>query len=86
MILPTKRISQDRALLSVGADVLHLLEEPRTVSSLWEALQALRGEQRGAKPITYDWFALGLDFLYAIRVIEMEQGRLYRVTHDTSRV
>ena len=35
MILPTKRITAERALLGIGAEVLRLLEEPKTVSRLW---------------------------------------------------
>ena len=30
MILPTKRLSQDRSLLYVGAEILRLADEPKT--------------------------------------------------------
>ena len=35
MILPTKGLALDRALLSVGAEVLRRLDRPKTVSRLW---------------------------------------------------
>lgn len=87
MILPTKRVSQDRALLTIGADVLSLLEEePRTISSLWEAFQSARQGVKGVSPVTYDWFILALDFLYALKAVDFDQGRLKKVANDTSRV
>jgi len=86
MILPTKRVSQDRALLSVGADVLDLLEEPKTVSLLWDEFQGARVRTRGAKPLTYDWFVLALDFLYALQAIDLERGRIRKVASDTPRI
>lgn len=86
MILPTKRISQDRSLLSVGADILFLLEEPKTVSLLWEQFQRARATTAGTKPVTYDWFVLALDFLFALYAIELEGGRIQKVVNDTPRV
>ena len=38
MILPTKHIRPDRALIGVGAEVLGLLVQPMTVSGLWDAI------------------------------------------------
>ncbi|GHO94589.1 hypothetical protein KSF_046370 [Reticulibacter mediterranei] len=35
MILPTKRLGPERAMLTVGAEILSLLTEPKTVSRLW---------------------------------------------------
>ena len=50
MILPSKHLSGRRALLTVGGEILELLDRPRTVSSLWEEL-------RGAKEKpSYDAF------------------------------
>lgn len=86
MILPTKRISQDRALLSIGADILFLLREPKTVSLLWEEFQRAREGTKGTKTVTYDWFVLALDFLYTLHAIELEHGRIQRIVNDTSRI
>jgi hypothetical protein len=81
MILPSKHLSQDRALLTVGAHVLTFLARPMTVSALWEALN--RHEKRPAattRRITYDWFLLALDLLYALETIELESGLVSRRT------
>jgi hypothetical protein len=74
MILPTKRLHQNRALLAVGAEVLRQLDEPRTVSRLWDQMErAYRG--RAASPtLTYDWFVLSLDLLFALNAISLNQG------------
>src|SRR3546814_4724307 len=56
MILPTKHIRPDRALLAVGADVLGCLREPMTVSRLWDEIRAARADRTVSAPISYDWF------------------------------
>ncbi len=75
MILPTKRLHQDRALLSVGAEVLRRLDEPKTVSRLWDEVQA---KYRGRKTatLTYDWFVLALDLLFSVNAVTLANGRI----------
>ncbi len=51
MILPTKGIQADRALLAVGADILRLLDEPKTVSRLWDEMRAYRN--RNTQPVRF---------------------------------
>lgn len=80
MILPTKRLSIGRSVLAVGADILQLLNEPKTVSRLWDELKSGRAEKYNSQPITYDWFVLGLDLLYMMNAIEQDHGRVQRVT------
>lgn len=79
MILPSKHLSQDRALLSVGAHILTFLARPKTVSALWEEL-SIPSADLTAMPrrITYDWFLLSLDLLYALGTIELERGLVAR--------
>ncbi|HKI38442.1 MAG TPA: ABC-three component system middle component 6 [Gemmataceae bacterium] len=76
MILPTKRLGQDRALLAVGGEILGLLDEPKTVSRVWEELKRGRESCPDVAPITFDWFVLALDLLHAMRAVEWERGRL----------
>lgn len=71
MILPSKHISQEKALLSVGAKLLKVLTRPKTVSTVWEQV-------RLADSISYDWFVLALDLLYTIDAIEISEGLLSR--------
>lgn len=78
MILPTKHLSQDRALLGVGAEILHILTEPKTVSRLWDELKQTR-ETVKSYSLTYDWFVLALDFLFILNAIELEKGLIRRV-------
>jgi hypothetical protein len=78
MILPTKRLPQDRALLAIGADILLLLSRPETVSKLWEGIKKRRSDRGVSGAIPFDWFLLGISFLYAIRAIDFRDGRLHR--------
>ena len=76
MILPTKRLGVDRALLTVGGEIIRLLNEPKTVSRIWEELKRVRIAQGKRHSLSYDWFVLALDLLYAIGAIQLESGRI----------
>lgn len=76
MILPTKHLRPDRALLAVGGDLLISLREPMTVSRLWDDFRSKRGESGEPAPINYDWFVLALDLLFMINAIELDRGLL----------
>lgn len=77
MILPTKHIRPDRSLLGIGAELLRLLDRERTVSSLWEEVRVER-ERQGTSSISFDWFVMALDFLYAAGAIELLDDGLRR--------
>ena len=79
MILPTKHIRAERALIGIGGELLGLLREPMTVSRLWDEIRARRTIAEPAAPIRYDWFVLALDFLFMIGALEMRRGLLSRV-------
>jgi len=83
MILPTKRLSASQSLLAVGAELLRLLYVPKTGSGLWHEIKQERNTKPNA-PLSYDWFILALDFLYALNGVELESGRLRRARHDSS--
>lgn len=72
MILPGKHLRHDRAILGVGAEILARLDQPRSVSELWENVRTARG--RSATPLTFDWFVLSLSFLYTIAAVEDASG------------
>lgn len=76
MILPTKHIRPDRALLAVGADVLGCLGEPMTVSRLWDEIRVSRAGNPVAAPISYDWFVLSLDLLFMVDAVQFDRGLL----------
>lgn len=76
MILPTKGIPPRRALISVGAGILALLVEPKTVSRLWDEYR--RGDAVDAG-LTFDWFVLALDLLFTMDAIELHGGRVRKL-------
>lgn len=80
MILPSKHLPQDRALLTVGGHILTFLARPKTVSALWEELNKHDGNLTVTTPrrITYDWFLLALDLLFALGTIELDGGLVTR--------
>lgn len=82
MILPSKHLPPDRALLTVGGHVLTFLGRPKTVSALWEELNKHDLNLTATPPrrITYDWFLLSLDLLYALGTIELDSGLVARRT------
>ena len=74
MILPTKHIAQNEALIGVGATILAQLSGPRTVSSLWEDLRAEPNVG------TFERFVLASNLLYLVGAIDIQDGFLVRVT------
>ncbi len=79
MILPSKHLSQDRALLTVGALVLRHLQSSKTVSALWEDLKHSDSTEFGkVASLSYDSFVLCLDLLYAMNAIELVDGVICR--------
>lgn len=76
MILPTKHIKPDRALLAIGAEILACLREPMTVSRIWDELRSHRGEAPEHSAITYDWFVLALDLLFILKAVDFDSGVL----------
>jgi hypothetical protein len=76
MILPTKRLGPERAMLTVGAEILGLLTEPKTVSRLWDELGRAMSERSSTRIVNYDWFILALDLLYMLGSIEMDHGQI----------
>jgi hypothetical protein len=72
MILPTKHLSTRNSLLGVGAKILVHLYEPRTVTSLWDAVSKV------PEVATFERFVLALDLLYMLGAVEIEEGLLRR--------
>lgn len=78
MILPTKHVRPDRALIGVGAEVLGRLKRPMTMSKLWDDIRGRRTLLAPNAPIDYQWFVLSLDLLYVIGAVELERGLIRR--------
>ncbi len=78
MILPTKHMRSERALIGVGGQVLDILQEPMTISRLWDEIRARRSVEASYPVVDYRWFVLALDLLYTIRAVDLERGLIHR--------
>jgi hypothetical protein len=75
MILPTKHISEEQALLGVGAVLLQHLRRPQTVTSLWDSVR-----DNGVVG-TFERFVLALDLLHITGIVEFTDGMIIRDSH-----
>lgn len=78
MILPSKHLRSERALLTVGADILVKLERPCTVSKLWDDIREERRQKQAPTRLSYDWFILALCLLLILGTVSFEDGILKR--------
>ncbi|WP_275100171.1 ABC-three component system middle component 6 [Sedimenticola hydrogenitrophicus] len=79
MILPTKHLSPDRALISVASDVYGLIGKKSTVSSLWMDLKEKYQMKLRLGVVSYDWFVLSLDLLYVMGLIYWDDNNITKV-------
>ncbi|MQY18071.1 ABC-three component system middle component 6 [Nocardia macrotermitis] len=84
MITPTKGIAPDRSLLAVGAQIAMQLDQPRTVSQVWTKLREWRKANGHPAPISFGWFVLALDTLYALGSVEFADDLLVRRPADVT--
>ena len=68
MILPEKHLPLSRSYLNVGAVLLVSIDGRRTVSQLWDGTRGNPAIQ------TFDRLVLGLDMLYALGLVDMDDG------------
>lgn len=73
MILPSKHVPSNKALLTVGADILSLLDTPKTVSAVWDRLRA-KWDASDQLRFGYDWFVLALVLLHSMKAIDYRKG------------
>lgn len=76
MILPAKHIAAERSIMGIGAEILSVLENPKTVSETWIAVRRLRSDLD--LPLTFDWFVMALSWLYAVSAVRLEDDLLRR--------
>lgn len=80
MILPTKNISPDRALLTLAGRVFDRLNEPRTVSGVWDEIRS----QQKSRAVAYEWFILAVDLLYLMQLVQFDEDGLLRRSSERS--
>ena len=78
MLMPTKHIRTENALIGVGAELLILLDRDKTVSRLFSDLQEARREG-GMSTIHFDWFLLAVDFLFTIGAVRFDAGLIKKL-------
>lgn len=78
MILPTKKLRPENSLIFLGGVTLDLLDEPKTVSRVWEEFQRRRVKELNLEScdISFDWFVLAIDLLHLLGTIDFKAGRL----------
>lgn len=76
MILPAKHIPIERSIAGIGAEVLMVLDTPRSVSEVWSLIKLAHDQKN--KPITFDYFVATLTWLYAISALQYKNGVLGR--------
>jgi len=79
MLLPSKAIPADQAVIAVGAQILTQLDDPGSVSAVWERLSSWRTQNKMDSALPFWWYALTLDFLYTTGAIELHGGQLVKV-------
>ncbi|MFJ6784656.1 ABC-three component system middle component 6 [Streptomyces yangpuensis] len=81
MLLPTKGVSPERALMTVGSEILEDLRHPMSVSALWERCSNRQNSTNNTHRITYDWFSLALAALYAMKAVDVTDDGYIRTAH-----
>lgn len=81
MLLPTKGVSSDRALMTIGSEILDELRDPLSVSALWERFSVRERSSSGGHRITFDWFTLALTALYAMNLVDTSRDGFIRRAH-----
>ncbi|MCG7990591.1 MAG: hypothetical protein JAY98_03530 [Candidatus Thiodiazotropha lotti] len=84
MILPSKHLSPDRALITVASEVLEMVGSRSTVSSIWNDLKDSRKEKVRFDTLSYDWFILSLTLLFIMGIIEEDAGIIKRIKQDVA--
>lgn len=80
MILPGKHLKPDRALITIGGEILAVLDDANTVSTVWERVRSVRSMRQDASPLPFDWFVLALSLLYAMKVVDLNDDVLTKRT------
>lgn len=79
MLLPTKHISEQHALVSIGAIVIsHLIKEDVQIQKLWDSVR--KEKNFAGTPLSFEWFVLALDFLFMVSIIDVSDDKVLWVT------
>ena len=73
MIMPSKYLREDEALIGVGAALLQNINEATNLSTLWEDTKNISSIG------TFERFILALDLLFLLGLIEINNNEIVRV-------
>lgn len=73
MIMPSKYLREDEALIGISAALLPLVENNGNLTALWESAKKI-----GAIG-SFERFILALDFLYLLGLIDLNNNKIVRV-------
>jgi len=84
MILPSKHLSPERSLLSIGAKILLKLYRPRTISNLYRELVKNKDKNQNneTNTIRYEEMILALDLLFMTGAIELIGKQIRKAKND----
>ncbi|MFM7021350.1 MAG: ABC-three component system middle component 6 [Flavobacteriales bacterium] len=78
MILPTKHIMPERALITIASEIGEVIGPRSTISSIWNDFQYQRKKQK-LDEIPFDWFVLSVDLLFLMGIIEEQEGYIKKI-------
>ena len=74
MILPNKHLREEEALIGVGAILLTKISSSVLLSELWEQVKEISNIGN------YERFILGLDLLFLLGLIKIEDNHIKKIT------
>lgn len=79
MILPDKHIWVSTSLLNTGAVLLRMLKPSQTVTEIWDMAKTRREVK------TFDRFVRGMDLLFILGAVRVENGLIIKSGEHTDR-
>lgn len=76
MLLPSKFIEPDQALLTLSGQILLQLDEPRSIHETWSRLNNWRMARHMQSAVPFWWFALALDVAFTLGAVLLENDLL----------
>lgn len=73
MIMPSKYLREDEALIGVSAALLPLVEKDGNLTAIWESAKKI--DSIG----NFERFILALDFLYLLGLVDLHNNKILRV-------
>ena len=73
MIMPSKYLREDEALIGISAALLPLVENNGNLPALWDSTKKITAVG------SFERFILALDFLYLLGLVDLHKNKIVRV-------